>query len=103
MLIKRARIGNEWLMVGNITPVDEDGIDIKESAISIPYGDPKCMLLNKEMYFKLPNFIRHGAPCINTMKHIKYNNLGHLLIHLNWPDYVYHTRGGTRRRYGIGL
>ena len=92
---------DEWLMVGDVTPVDKNGFDLKDPNQGIPYGDPKCMLLNKECYLTLPKFIRHGAPCIETMTYIHENNLGHLLIKFPWEQYVYHGKGVTQRRFGL--
>lgn len=100
-MLQRAEGVEEWLMVGDITPVDKNGFDIKDGSEGIPYGDPKCMLLNKACYLTLPPFIRHGAPCIETMTYLNNYNKTNLLLRFPWTQYVYHAKGATQRRFGL--
>jgi len=91
----------DWLAIGWITPINHKGFDVPRNKPHIPYCSPQCMIVNKETYLQYPPFIKHGAPCINTMKHIKIHKLDHQLIHFNWKEYAAHLRGGTQKRFGL--
>jgi hypothetical protein len=67
------------------------------------YVHPYCMLLKKDEYLKHRPFIKHGAPCIETMIDIHNKNLSNMLSHIEIEEYINLKIRGTRKIWGINL
>jgi len=77
------------------------GFDIAESPTAISYIRPYCMVVNREYYFSLPPFSKHGAPCLANMQAAQERHL--LLYHFPVDEYVEHKGRGTASRHGYHL
>ena len=67
------------------------------------YIHPYCMLISKNEYTKHKPFIKHGAPCIESMIDLYNKNLTNLLSDFEIEDYVNLRIRGTRSKWGINL
>ena len=67
------------------------------------YVHPYCMLINKEEYIKHKPFIKHGAPCIQSMVDLHSKKLTNTLSSFEIEDYVNLRIRGTRSKWGINL
>jgi len=96
---------SKWLAVGNLCYVDDRGFNLREEnqqcESAIRYCNPKCMLVNRYEYFNYHPCILHGAPMIETMKHIKRVNKEHMLIDFDWTQYAKHLGGATQKKHGL--
>ena len=88
-------IPSNYFGIGNICKVDKDGYNVTEEGIS--YLHPNCCVISKEKYLKSERLINHGAPFINTMKHMKYpiKDISELA-----KEYLDYGGGETVRRFG---
>jgi hypothetical protein len=93
----------EWLVVGNLADVDEQGFGKENThgVLNIKYCSPKCMLVNREEYLNFPPFTFHGAPCIETMIGVKQADKTHMLLHFDCKKYSRHLGGATQRLHGL--
>ena len=67
------------------------------------YVHPYCMLINKNEYIKHKPFIKHGAPCIESMIDLYNKKLTNLLSNFDIESYVNLKIRGTRSKWGINL
>lgn len=67
------------------------------------YIHPYCMLLKKSEYLKFNPFIKHGAPCIQSMIDINKQQKSELLSDFIIEEYVDLKVRGTRKIWGLGL
>jgi hypothetical protein len=67
------------------------------------YVHPYCMLVNKEEYNKHSPFVKHGAPCIQSMMDIYNKKLTNMLTNFEIENYVNLVTRGTRKIWGINL
>lgn len=88
-------------MVGQLDRVDQSGKDCENQNQSYAYIHPKCALLKKSIYLKLPPFEIHGAPCLKNQISAAQN--GFQLLAFPVRDYVYHIGRGTVDRFGYRL
>lgn len=89
-------------MVGEVVTVDAMGYrpDAGE-AQTWSYVHPKCALVRRATYERLPPFERHGVPCLANEKAAAAQ--GHDLVHFPVDAYVYHLGRGTAGRHGYRL
>jgi hypothetical protein len=85
---------------GKKIALDDRGFDITGGA-GHPYIRPICMLVKRELYFQLPPFRRHGAPCLANMQGAIRK--GFLLIAFPIEEYITHEGRGTASRHGYRL
>ena len=103
IVTKMLELVEENYGVGELLELNESiildlGHDIKTK---IKYLHPRCMLINKEMYFKFYPFIKHGAPNILSMADIQLQNQQHVLVHFSGlRDCVDLGGKGTREKFG---
>jgi len=92
-----------WYGVGDVVGVQDNGMDDNENGF--PYLHPRCMLIQRCMYFKFHPFFKHGAPCIKAMTQIKNQGLTKLLIDFNVDAFLNVNHGliKTCKRYGYDL
>jgi glycosyltransferase involved in cell wall biosynthesis len=95
-LIAHLKRDEKLFGVGQIVTVNEDGTNVPaDDPDAILYLHPHFAIINREVYFKLPGFVHHGAPCIRTMQHLHtFKKYG--LAHFNVSNYVTHKGRGTR-------
>jgi glycosyltransferase involved in cell wall biosynthesis len=86
---------------GKRTWMNRRGFDVDEAAGGIAYIRPICMMLRRPLYFTLPPFRRHGAPCLENMRAARRLNLQ--LVPFPIEDYVDHDGRGTAGRHGYHL
>ncbi len=95
----------DWLMVGNLCYVNDKGFNLRgadqQHPDAIKYCNPKCMLVNRQEYFKWRPCTLHGAPMIHTMNDLKLTHCEHLLIDFDWPKYAKHLGGVTQKTHGL--
>jgi hypothetical protein len=89
--------------IGKKIFVNVNGIRPSSGETKYEYVHPYCMLISKEEYINNKPFIKHGAPCIESMIDIKNKNLTHMLSHFNIEEYVNLEIRGTRKIWGINL
>ena len=77
------------------------GFDVPETAHGDSYIRPICMLLRRSMYFTLPHFERHGAPCLANMRAASARGLE--LIDFPVEEFIHHEGRGTASRHGYRL
>ena len=87
--------------IGKRIWMNHRGFDVPENADGQPYIRPICMLLRRNVYFTLPPFERHGAPCLSNMREASRRGL-HLL---DFPveEFIRHRGRGTAARHGYRL
>lgn len=61
------------------------------------------MLISNEEYKNHKPFIKHGAPCIESMIDLKMKKLTHMLSHFEISDYVNLKTRGTVNLWGYNL
>jgi glycosyltransferase involved in cell wall biosynthesis len=88
-------------VVGKKVYMDKRGFDMLNSEMGIPYIRPICMLVRRELYLKLPPFIRHGTPCLSNMRTAAQKNYG--IIDFPVDKYINHHGRGTASRFGYQL
>lgn len=59
------------------------------------------MMVREEMYFLLPSFNKHGAPCLDNFRHARER--GYTLAHFPVDEYVNRLSRGTASRHGYNL
>lgn len=91
----------EVYAVGKLIYMNARGFDIEQSPGAHAYIRPICMMVNREVYLRLPPFERHGAPCLKNM--IAASASGLKLVHFPVEDYVRHEGRGTAARFGYRL
>ena len=67
------------------------------------YIHPYCMLISKKEYIKHKPFIKHGAPCIESMIDLHNKKLTNLLSGFEIEGYVNLRIRGTRSKWGMCL
>lgn len=67
------------------------------------YIHPYSMLISKIEYLKHKPFIKHGAPCIDSMVDLYNKKMTNMLSHFEIEDYVNLKIRGTRKIWGINL
>jgi hypothetical protein len=67
------------------------------------YIHPYCMLINKNEYLNFKPFIKHGAPCIESMIDIYNKKLTDKLIDFPIQDHINFEVRGTRKIWGMNL
>lgn len=67
------------------------------------YIHPYCTLINRKEYIKHKPFIKHGAPCIESMIDLYNKKLTNLLSNFDIETYVDLKIRGTRSKWGINL
>jgi GT2 family glycosyltransferase len=67
------------------------------------YIHPYCMLINRNSYLEFKPFIKHGAPCIESMIDIYNKNKINLLSNFNIENYVNLRIRGTCSKWGYNL
>jgi glycosyltransferase involved in cell wall biosynthesis len=77
------------------------GFDRAEGRGAIPYLRPICLLVDRALYFTLPPFVRHGAPCLANMR--RASEQGLRLLPFPVEEYVRHDGRGTAGRFGYAL
>lgn len=95
------KVDEKTYAVGEIIIMNKYGFFAREGEESFKYVHPKCGLFKREIYWKLPPFEKHGAPCITNQfeaqkKHYELKN-----FHVD--DYVRHKQRGTASIYGYKL
>lgn len=88
-------------IVGKKIYMNKRGFDVEASNSAIEYIRPICMLVKREIYLKLPKFVRHGTPCLDNMKTAVER--GYRLIDFPIDEFIWHLGRGTARRYGYQL
>ncbi len=86
---------------GKLVFMNRRGFDVAAGVNTIPYIRPICMLLKRELYWKLPPFQHHGTPCLANMKEASAQEF--VLIDVPVDEYVMHKGRGTAGQYGYGL
>jgi glycosyltransferase involved in cell wall biosynthesis len=86
--------------VGKRIYMNKRGFDVPEDT-GIPYIRPICMLIRRELYLTLPEFKRHGAPCLENMAMAVRR--GYTLVDFPVSEYVFHASRGTSNRHGYNL
>ncbi len=87
--------------VGEILNINKYGFFARKGEESFKYVHPKCGLFNRKIYWKLPPFEKHGAPCITNQFQAQKDNYS--LINFPVDDYVHHVQRGTASIYGYKL
>ncbi len=87
--------------IGKRIFMNDRGFDVEEQPGAHPYIRPICMLVRREMYWSLPPFERHGAPCLANF--IVADRSGLALVHFPVEDFVFHEGRGTASRHGYQL
>lgn len=87
--------------VGKTEFLNKRGFLVKPKQKGIRYIRPICMLIRKSLYFKLPPFQLHGAPCFANMKKASDRNFG--LINFDIHEFIFHKGRGTASKFGYGL
>jgi Glycosyl transferase family 2 len=85
---------------GKKIALDDRGFDVRSGA-GHPYIRPICMLVKRELYFQLPPFRKHGAPCLANMRRAVQE--GFLLVTFPVDEYITHEGRGTASRHGYRL
>lgn len=67
------------------------------------YIHPYCMLIKKDEYLNYKPFVKHGAPCIESMIDLYNKKLTKMLSHFDIEEYVNLITKGTRSIWGINL
>jgi glycosyltransferase involved in cell wall biosynthesis len=89
-------------VVGKKVYMNNRGFDVdKNDSSAIEYIRPICMLLRREIYLKLPKFVKHGTPCLENMKEAVRQ--GYRLIDFPIEKYILHQGRGTAGRFGYQL
>lgn len=84
--------------IGWLRRVNQDGVAYGVVGKSgIPYVHPFAALIKLELYYKLPPFEYHGAPCLSNMR--KARTLGYNVFSFPIFQYVRHIVAGTRRMW----
>lgn len=105
-------IRSEFYACGISVHVNSGGFNVEPVETgSIKYIHPQCMLLDNKMYNQYKPFVKHGAPCINTMKDIKEHNHEHLLIGVDFncrdavnnPTLWEHEGRATINKWGLNI
>ncbi|MBN2037934.1 MAG: glycosyltransferase [Chitinispirillaceae bacterium] len=87
---------------GTLQYVNKRGFPVDRShAAAIPYINPWCMLVKKDLYRELPRFERLGAPVLKNM--IGVRGKGLVLVEVPLDGYVHHDHRGTAARFGYRL
>lgn len=95
--------------VGKLITINSDGYELwqkpNESKINFiyKYTHPYCMLINKKRYLDFKPFIKHGAPCLQSMIDLYEKGLTKELTNFDITNYVELKIRGTRSRWGINL
>ena len=84
--------------IGKIVIVDNKGLNNKKG--NIKYLHPNACIINKEKYLKSESLKKHGAPFIETMKHMKFKIKENEKI-MNYIDTT--NNRGTCSIYGYNL
>ncbi|MBI3195708.1 MAG: glycosyltransferase family 2 protein [Ignavibacteriae bacterium] len=100
-MLELAKREEKVLAVGKKIFMNKRGFDVEESADTIPYIRPFCMLVHRRNYQLLPPFQKHGSPCLQTMREAGKKNFS--LLHFPVLEYVQHTGRGTVNRFGYQL
>lgn len=100
-MVARAQEDQHNYIVGQKVFMNDRGFDVSEQPGAHPYIRPICMLVRRELYLQLPQFERHGAPCLANMRAARASGFG--LIHLPVEQFVYHEGRGTASRHGYRL
>ena len=87
--------------IGHRVWMNRRGFDIENNRNAIPYIRPYFMLIQRELYLRLPPFEKHGTPCLKNMKTAKEH--GFALINFSVGDYVNHRGRGTAHQHGYNL
>ena len=84
--------------VGRIANVNKRGF-ADRSGISVLVS--AFMLIDRNVYLRLPPFVHHGLPALNNFRAAAEQ--GYTLESFPVEDYVTHLGRGTAERYGYGL
>ncbi len=85
--------------VGKMVLLNKRGFDVKQNGYK--YIRPICMLIRRELYFKIKPFERHGAPCLKNMISAVDHNFN--LIGFKIEKYIFHKGRGTASLHGYNL
>lgn len=85
--------------VGKMVFMNKRGFDVKQNGYK--YIRPICMLVRREMYFKINPFERHGTPCLKNM--ISAVNRRYNLMDFEIEKYIFHKGRGTASLHGYNL
>lgn len=89
-------------IVGKKVFMNRRGFDVEKNDVhAIEYIRPICMLLKKEIYLKLPKFVKHGTPCLENMTEAQKQ--GYKLIDFQIENFIFHRGRGTASRFGYQL
>lgn len=95
------KVDENTYVIGEIININKFGFFAKEGEQSFAYVHPKCALFNREIYWKLAPFEKHGAPCITNQ--IEAQSKHYKLINFPVDDYIHHIQRGTAGIYGYRL
>ncbi len=89
-------------MIGDVVTIDAMGYRPDGGAQETwAYVHPRCALVRRATYERLPPFEKHGVPCLANEKAAAAQ--GHPLVHFPVDAYVYHFGRGTAARHGYRL
>jgi GT2 family glycosyltransferase len=87
---------------GSLQYVNKRGFPVKREARgAVPYINPYCMLIKKELYHLLPPFALHGSPVLRNIEGARKKNFD--LVEVKLDEYVRHDFRGTAGRFGYRL
>jgi hypothetical protein len=95
--------------VGKIKIMNSEGYTSNQKNIKgelnfiYPYVHPYCMLIKKDSYLNFKPFIKHGAPCIESMIDLYNKNKTNLLTNFEIEHYVDLKIRGTCSKWGYNL
>ena len=87
--------------IGHELQMNKYGFKDGNRASLIKYIHPFCALFNKDKYFQLTPFQKHGSPCLQNEMDASSN--GWNLKNFPVKEYVYHIWEGTAGKYGYKL
>ena len=87
---------------GSLQHVNKRGFPVDASRPgAMPYCNPWCMLIKRELYYQLPPFQLHGAPLLRNMRGVQKK--GFILVETMLDGHVRHDYRGTAQRFGYQL
>lgn len=98
LMIKKLETKSNNYAIGWLRHVNTDGVAADGPGKQFtPYVHPYAALIKLGIYYQLPVFEYHGAPCLANMT--KAKELGYTVLDFPIQDYVKHLVAGTRRMW----
>ena len=92
------QMGPDVYAVGWMIYVEEKKGVSDRSKTGAPYVIPRCMLLNRVLYFQYPPAVKHGNPMCKAFIYMHQEKVSSRLIHFDIKNYIEHEKRGTKNR-----